>query len=62
MKTAEWHQRSRSGDFIVKLKKETPFLRLDKLIPDGRLLFEKLFPIQVIQKILTRSSLEPPWT
>ena len=49
MKTAEWHQRSRSGDFIVKLKKETPFLRLDKLIPDGRLLFEKLFPIQVIQ-------------
>ena len=25
MKTAEWNQRSRSGDFIIKLKKETPF-------------------------------------
>ena len=25
MKTAEWHQRARSGDFIVKLKKENTF-------------------------------------
>ena len=44
MKTAEWHQRCRSGDFIVKLK----ILRLDKLIPDGRLLSENLFPKQAI--------------
>ena len=26
MKTAEWHQRVRSGDFIVKLKKKNTFL------------------------------------
>ena len=26
MKTAEWHQRGRSGDFIVKLKKKYTFL------------------------------------
>ena len=26
MKTAEWHQQGRSGDFIVKLKKNTHFL------------------------------------
>ena len=26
MKTAEWHQQGRSGDFIVKLKKEYIFL------------------------------------
>ena len=26
MKTAEWHQRGRSGDFIVKLKKKNTFL------------------------------------
>ena len=26
MKTAEWHQPGRSGDFIVKLKKEYTFL------------------------------------
>ena len=25
MKTAEWHQRGRSGDFIVKLKKKYTF-------------------------------------
>ena len=26
MKTAEWHQQGRSGDFIVKLKKKYTFL------------------------------------
>ena len=26
MKTAEWHQQDRSGDFIVKLKKGYTFL------------------------------------
>ena len=26
MKTAEWHQRDRSGDFIVKLNKKYTFL------------------------------------
>ena len=26
MKTAEWHQQGRSGDFIVRLKKEYTFL------------------------------------
>ena len=26
MRTTEWHQRGRSGDFIVKLKKNKPFL------------------------------------
>ena len=33
MKTEEWHQRGRSGDFIVKLKKKyilSTILRLDK--------------------------------
>ena len=33
MRTAEWHQRGRSGDFIVISKKHTPFftiLRLNK--------------------------------
>ena len=51
METTEWHQRSRSGDFIVRLKKKYTFfaiLRLDKWIPGGRLLFENLLPRQVI--------------
>ena len=51
MKTAEWHHRGRSGDFIVKLNKKYTFftiLRLDKWILDGRLLFENLFPKEVI--------------
>ena len=49
MKAAEWHQRGRSGDFIVKLNKKYTFftiLRLDRRIPDGRLISENLFPKQ----------------
>ena len=45
MKTAEWHQRGRSSDFIVKQKKiHLPILRLDRWVPDGKLLFENVFP------------------
>ena len=63
MKTGEWHQQGRSGDFIVKFKKNTffTFLRLNKWIPDGRLLFENLFPKQVSLKILKRNCIEFPW-
>ena len=51
MKTSEWHERGRSGDFIVKIEEKTQLftiLRLDKWIPDGRLLSENLFPKQAI--------------
>ena len=47
MKTAGWYQRGRSSDFILKLKKKKDtsyYFRLDKLTPNGRLLFENLFP------------------
>ena len=49
MKTAEQQQRGRSDDFIVKLRKTSIFfLRLNKWIPFGRLLFENLFRKKVI--------------
>ena len=50
MKTAGWHQRGGSSEFILKLKKKVhlTILSLDKWTPDGGLLFEDLFPNQVI--------------
>ena len=37
MKTAEWHERGRSGDFIVKLKKKYTFLLFDVWISEFRM-------------------------
>ena len=62
MKIEEWHQWGRSEDFIVKLKKKyilSTILRLDKWIPNRRLLFKNFFPKHVIQKNLNK---EPYWT
>ena len=49
MKTAGWHQRGGSSEFILKLKKKVhlTILSLDKWTPDGGLLFEELLPNQV---------------
>ena len=62
MKTSEWHERGRSGDFIVKIEEKTQLftiLRLDKWIPDGRLLSENLFPKEAIYNIFRRNCIEP---
>ena len=51
MKTAEWQQRGRSGDLIVKLKEKIrlfTILRLYKWIPDKRLVSENFFHKQAI--------------
>ena len=37
MKTAEWHQRGRSGDSIVKLKKKYTFLQFCVWISEFRM-------------------------
>ena len=47
MKTAEYNQQSRSGEFIVKLKKIHLFYYIT-IFPEGRLIFENFFPKQVI--------------
>ena len=49
MKTVEWHQQGRSGNFIIKFKKIhlVYILHLNKWIPGGKLLLENLFPKQV---------------
>ena len=48
MKTTQWDQQGRSGDFIVNLTKKYTFLGLDKWIPDESLLSESLLPKQAI--------------
>ena len=51
MKTAEWHQQGRSGDFIVKLKKEYIFLPFYVWVSEFRMagfFSENLFPKQTI--------------
>ena len=64
MKTAEWHQRGRSGDFIVKLKKKHTFLPFHVWISEfqmGGYFLKTYFLNRQFKKIFRRNCIELSW-
>ena len=54
MKTAEWHQRGRSGDFIVKLKKKHTFLPFYFWLSEFRNIYRNYLKRYLICAIILR--------
>ena len=64
MKTAEWHQRGRSGHFIVKLKKKHTFLPFYVWISEfqmGGYFLKTCFLNRQFKKIFRMNCIELSW-